>query len=107
MRTVTGRCGAMRRSKSTVTRWTVVASPAVATYDSGLIPAYQVAGCTVTRVLPAMAWPLASVTVALMMNPWVPSSGSSCAGTSKRATPASVVRASPLLRSESQPPRAQ
>ena len=62
------------------------------------MPAYQVAGWTVAVVLLATAWPLASRTVALIVNDCVPSSCSSLAGTSKRATPEALVRAVPLPR---------
>ena len=55
MRTVTGRCGAIVPSVSTVTRCTRVSSPEAPMYDSGRTPAYQAAGCTVTAALLATA----------------------------------------------------
>ena len=65
------------------------------------MPAYHVAGWTVTWVAPATACPFASVAVALMVNACVPSPSSIAAGTSKRATPEASVRVSPPARSGS------
>ena len=63
------------------------------------MPAYQVAGWTVTVVLLAMACAFLSVTVALIVKRCVPSPASSRAGTLNLLNPEASVRALPVARS--------